>query len=75
MRPEVSQWTASPGHSKQAKEGSTRLFFITKGARPAFQKSTKMDKRDYIIDQAGVVLIVVLILIVLALGISEIKNM
>ena len=32
-----------------------------------------MDKRDYIIDQAGVVLIVVLLLIVLALGISEIK--
>ena len=34
-----------------------------------------MDKRDYIIDQAGVILIIVLLLIVLILGLSEVRNM
>ena len=48
---------------------------LSRVTRTAFKKSTKMDKRDYIIDQAGVILIIVLLILVLIIALSEVKNM
>ena len=48
---------------------------LSRVTRTAFKKSTKMDKRDYIIDQAGVILIIVLLILVLIIALSDVKNM